>query len=582
MALTIGYSCKYAPVELIRAYGAEAVLLGSQLAGSECDVSAAGRPLHPNLCSFAKRLQVDASTCDGAVLVDCCDSVRRVGDCLAAEASTAAMVMELPHCLDGCGRRRFTQALIRLAAWLEDLTGHTFDRREFLEAWRDAAEGANPGRKGTHHAISTTATPHVALIGARVSPNVRQVIEHDLRLPLRDYTCQGARYPAAYTPTAPEAEFSDLMGAYADALLNQVPCLRMADIAGRRTLVDDPALAGVIYSTVKFCDYYPFEFATLAAQLEVPIVRIETEYEAQASEQVRTRVGALNELLGETAEAPDKPVEAKQAPQSDKLSQWNSKAPGLYVGIDSGSTSTNVVVVDETGAIRAEAVLRTGAKATRSAQAALDQVSAELGVDTSAYRAIVGTGYGRNHLDFATRTVTEITCHAKGAHHLNPQVRTIIDIGGQDSKVIALDEQGRVATFAMNDKCAAGTGRFFEAMARTLEIDLDTMAAMTPGRGAVTLSSLCTVFAESEVIGLIAEDCETEAIVGGLNRAVATRTEALLRRTSAAGPYLMTGGVAHNRGLVAELSRRLGEPVAVASEPEMVGALGAALIAAFE
>ena len=204
---------------------------------------------------------------------------------------------------------------------------------------------------------------------------------------------------------------------------------------------------------------------------------------------------------------------------------------------------------------------------------------------TSAHRpdalsAIVATGYGRNNIPFATRTKTEITCHARGAHALNPAVRTIIDIGGQDSKVINLDETGHVSGFMMNDKCAAGTGRFLEMMARTLELDMEEMSRRgLTWEKELTISSMCTVFAESEVISLIADNHTDSDIIHGLNQSIAGKTAAMAARAKGQPPYMMTGGVARNRGVVQALEEKLGAKLFISENPDLCGALGAALFA---
>ena len=177
--------------------------------------------------------------------------------------------------------------------------------------------------------------------------------------------------------------------------------------------------------------------------------------------------------------------------------------------------------------------------------------------------------------------ITEITCHARGAHFLDPEVRTVIDIGGQDSKVIRLDENGAVANFVMNDKCAAGTGRFLEMMARTMEMNLDQMSECgLEFKEDITISSMCTVFAESEVVSLIAQNKATDDIVHGLNKAVAVKTAALTRRVGGEEKYMMTGGVSKNKGLVKTLEEKLGTKLVISDKAQLCGALGAALFAA--
>lgn len=192
----------------------------------------------------------------------------------------------------------------------------------------------------------------------------------------------------------------------------------------------------------------------------------------------------------------------------------------------------------------------------------------------------VTTGYGRTAISDGDKSITEITCHARGAHFLNPEVRTVIDIGGQDSKVIRLDENGAVANFVMNDKCAAGTGRFLEMMARTMEMSLDDMGkAGLSYKEDITISSMCTVFAESEVVSLIAQNKATDDIVHGLNKAVASKTAALAKRVGGEERYMMTGGVSKNQGLVKTLEEKLGTTLVISDKAQLCGALGAALFA---
>jgi predicted CoA-substrate-specific enzyme activase len=193
---------------------------------------------------------------------------------------------------------------------------------------------------------------------------------------------------------------------------------------------------------------------------------------------------------------------------------------------------------------------------------------------------IVATGYGRGNIDFADDSITEITCHARGAFHLNKDVRTIIDIGGQDSKAISIDESGNVKNFAMNDKCAAGTGRFLENMAKVLETDLDGISeAGLKWNEDITISSMCTVFAESEVVSLIADNRQISDIVHGLNKSVASKTMALVNRVGAESRYMMTGGGARNKGVVGCIEELIGEKVFVPEMPDLCGAIGAALFA---
>ena len=250
------------------------------------------------------------------------------------------------------------------------------------------------------------------------------------------------------------------------------------------------------------------------------------------------------------------------------------------IGIDIGSTAAKAAVVETDNAIAWTCVMPTGYSSVDAAERLRGELAAA-GYDVTGDDVrVVATGYGRVAVPYANKVVTEITCHARGAHHLDPAVRTVIDIGGQDSKVIRLSESGAVETFAMNDKCAAGTGRFLEMMARTLQMKLPEMSELgLDWHNDVTISSMCTVFAESEVVSLIARSTAPADIIHGLNKSVAGKTAALARRTGGVAPFMMTGGVARNRGVVKELETALKAPVEVSEYSQLCGSLGAALFA---
>ena len=318
----------------------------------------------------------------------------------------------------------------------------------------------------------------------------------------------------------------------------------------------------MVYHTLQFCDYYGFEYAGLRHQLPVPLLKIESDGTTQSREQLRTRLEAFAEGFG---------------PQKGDPTM---KKHGYFAGIDSGSASTDAVILDRSGKICGWAIVPTGAGAATGARQALEQALTMAGIAESDLGSKVYTGYGREFLGDDGAAVTEITCHARGAHHLDPAVRTVIDIGGQDSKVIRLSESGAVETFAMNDKCAAGTGRFLEMMARTLQMKLPEMSELgLDWHNDVTISSMCTVFAESEVVSLIARSTAPADIIHGLNKSVAGKTAALARRTGGVAPFMMTGGVARNRGVVKELETALKAPVEVSEYSQLCGSLGAALFA---
>lgn len=245
-----------------------------------------------------------------------------------------------------------------------------------------------------------------------------------------------------------------------------------------------------------------------------------------------------------------------------------------FAGIDIGSRSIELVVVDEMGRIQQKFQRDTGYNPMQQAESLLAEVQ---------YEAIMATGYGRNlfEISFDSQTVTEIKAHARGARAFFPAVRTVLDIGGQDSKVIAISSSGRVNRFEMNDRCAAGTGKFMEIMARTLGYTIEDFGpqALAAERD-ITISSMCTVFAESEVTSLIArgEDCREIAL--GLHNSVVRRVSGMIRRVSGdeQGELVFTGGVANNPCMRTLLTKVLNRKIEVAENPQYMGAYGAALL----
>ena len=251
----------------------------------------------------------------------------------------------------------------------------------------------------------------------------------------------------------------------------------------------------------------------------------------------------------------------------------------ITAGIDIGSITAKAVVLSN-GRILGSKVTFTGYNASQAGKNVFEDLLKELDLDASLIEKTVSTGYGRNSVKFADKALTEIICHGAGAHYLNPEIRSIIDVGGQDSKVLTIDSEGRVKDFAMNDKCAAGTGRFLEVMARAMESDLDNFGPMslksdTPSK----ISSICTVFAESEVISLISKGKSREDIIAGIHESVASRVSSLARRVGVKEPVMMTGGVARNIGVVRALEKALGVSIEVSEFAQVNGAVGAAILA---
>jgi predicted CoA-substrate-specific enzyme activase len=251
----------------------------------------------------------------------------------------------------------------------------------------------------------------------------------------------------------------------------------------------------------------------------------------------------------------------------------------IVAGMDIGSITAETVILQDNQML-SSSIVPTGANSRTAAERSLTAALKQASLRQEDLAAIVTTGYGRASFPSATKMITEITCHARGAFFVYPETRTVIDIGGQDSKVIRLDKQGRNVDFQMNDKCAAGTGRFLEVMARALEVKLEDLGRLSrSAQRTIKISSMCTVFAESEVVSLIAENQPQEVIIRGLHDAIADRILGMVRRVGVEEKVTLTGGVAKNEGVVLALEERLGVKVFVPPEPQIIGALGAALLA---
>ena len=544
----IWYMCKYTPLELFAGFSCPV----SRLPEETEDFERADSLGHPNLCGYGKALLEAAlkPEVQELVLVNCCDVVRRMYDILSENRRMDFLyLLDLPHKNGPAEKEILRKRLVRLKESYEAFSGRRFD---FKKAWE-----ALPAEKAKEEG-----QPCVSFAGAHGSRRLADRIREMLPLPVRNDTC-GGRRRLVRPEKIPENE-AEFFERYAEMLLDQFPCMRMEDISQRRE--KDPFVRGVIYHTMKFCDYYGFEYADLRERRDTPLLKIETDGTRQSEGQLLTRIQAFGETgLGLSS--------AKQTGAGE----------GTYAaGIDSGSASTDVVILGPGKTIAGWSVVPTGAGAARGAERAFQEAADRAGISREKISGCVATGYGRENIGLGDETVTEITCHARGAWFLNPGVRTVIDIGGQDSKVICLDENGNVENFVMNDKCAAGTGRFLEMMARTLELSMEDMSRLgREWKEDISISSMCTVFAESEVVSLIARNAAVPDIIHGLNQAVAAKTAALVRRLKGRPPFMMTGGVAKNAGVVRELEKKLGSRIFVSEYSQLCGAVGAAL-AAFE
>jgi predicted CoA-substrate-specific enzyme activase len=254
----------------------------------------------------------------------------------------------------------------------------------------------------------------------------------------------------------------------------------------------------------------------------------------------------------------------------------------IVAGCDIGSITGKTVIIEE-GKIIASSIVPSTPLPVKTANDTINKALENIDLRFEDVKYVVGTGYGRVKIPFANKTLTEIACHARGAAKLNKNIKTLIDIGGQDTKVIALDEKGKgkVKSFVMNDKCAAGTGRFLEVMARVFGIESKEIGPLTlKAQKIIPISSQCSVFAESEIISLVAEENDICEILAGICDSVAGRIESLVGRVGLREFVTVSGGVGKNIGVCKALERRLGVKIKkMPGDPQLVGALGAALIA---
>ncbi len=254
----------------------------------------------------------------------------------------------------------------------------------------------------------------------------------------------------------------------------------------------------------------------------------------------------------------------------------------ITAGVDIGSTTSKSLVMMD-GNILAYVIGPSSANPARTAGEVYQESCKRAGITEKDVACVVGTGYGRARVTFAHENVSEISCHAAGAYSVMHEVRTIIDIGGQDCKAISLDNNGHLKNFAMNDKCAAGTGRFLDVMSRVLEVDISELGALdSESQRPASISNVCSVFAESEVINLINEGASVPDIIRGLHNSLTNRVSVLVNRVGLNADLVVTGGVAKNKGVIRALSEKLGTRITSLEsriDPQIIGALGAAVVA---
>ena len=547
----LGYICKYAPIEVFEAMGVEMKRMEPEVTNfNQADIL-----MHPNICSFTKGLLEDVfmNEYEGIVLTTCCDSIRRLYDVLKEKMPDKFIYMlDTPRITKDAGVVLYEQRIRDMIRAYEEFSGKKFDENKLRELIKKRQEEQSIARK--EDALN------IGIVGARANDSIKRILEERNVHVTFDVTCTGLVRKLLL-------DEENVLRGYTRGLLSQFPCMRMEEASNRDEMLKQYAesVDGIIYHTVQFCDNYSYEYAWLKDVITKPMLLLETDYTKQSYGQILTRIEAFLESLNKGMK---------------KVPKVGGQGTMYVMGVDSGSTSTNAVIMDQDRKIKAFSVVRTGAKSGESADRILKEVLEKAGLKREDISWIVSTGYGRVSIPYADETVTEISCHGRGAHYFNPKIRTILDIGGQDSKGIKLSDKGEVIDFVMNDKCAAGTGRFLEMIARTLEVDISELGTIAlQSTEDIEITSMCSVFAESEVISLIANNKEKTDIANGICRAIANKSFSLLKRVGMEGEYMMTGGVAKNPGVVRAVEEKIGAKLYICPEPEIVGATGAAMYA---
>ena len=554
----LAYVCKYVPIEIFKALGEDIEIIDPDVV----NFNLADTLMHPNLCSFVKGTLEEFSrkNYEGIILTSCCDSIKRLYDILKKEYPDKFIYMlDLPRIVNESSCELYKNRIINLINEYEKFSHKTFDKDKLKSIIEENSRIKNNN--------SDKNKLKIGILGARSNDSIVKIIEENNAQVVFNITCTGIERNL-------QVDERDILSSYTNSLLNQIPCMRMEQANKRDDFVKsfEDEVDGIICHTVQFCDNYSYEYINLKQNSKTPILLLETDSTKQCVGQIKTRIEAFLESLAVTKGI---------CIEDNKMKMKVCKDGNVYVlGIDSGSTSTNAVIMDKNKKIIAHEVIRTGAKSIESAEKILENILTKAKLKKEDLSLIVSTGYGRVSITYAHESVTEISCHGKGAHYFNPKIRTILDIGGQDSKAISLNENGDVKDFVMNDKCAAGTGRFLEMMSKTLDIPISELGPLSlDSKEKIEITSMCSVFAESEVISLIAQNKEKSDIIHGIHNSIASKAYSLLKRVGLEKEFMMTGGVAKNIGVVKAVEDKINSKLYICEEPEIVGATGAALYA---
>ena len=564
----IYYSCSYIPMEVLLGSDSEFHRITS-VAPVSC------HELGCNLCGYAKTVYekgMELSSGDYLLIADSCDAMRRIGDLLSELSSARVFILRLPWKRDADAVEFLSGEIGDLTTFLEnsgvavnlhtgigrfnDLVDHVLTNEIRVEGadlsrlYLSALDGNKA--KIDSNLVSRGPRKRIALSGGVTDIGAfDNAVEKAGGIMVSNDTCLGRRPFSSKT-----ADNIEPLTAIAERLLKwRSPCARFSETIS----ASDESADATVFVVPKFCDFFDF----VRPRDNVKTYRVELDFPLNSDGQLTTRIGALME-------------------KNDSRSVLHSEegTTVIYAGVDSGSTTTNGVLIDGKGRIIFSKTVKTGIRASNTAEALMQEMTEFSRKNGNQIGKCISTGYGRLLVSSASDKITEISCHARGVFELFPEARGIIDIGGQDSKVIRLNSVGNVEDFAMNDKCAAGTGRFLEVMASALEMDTEKMSSLArKSKKDISISSVCTVFAESEVVSLIGMGERIEDISAGLFKAIAKRVGAMYSRLGSPTPLVFTGGVARNAGVVEAMKMLFKTEILIPDVPDIMGAYGAALFA---
>ena len=616
------FTCTYVPLEIIWAAG----LIPKRLVGRTDNCLLTDSILSQNVCPYAhfvlkalrnvrsEKSQYPSTNTNPVIIANSCDAMRKLYDILKLESDNVYLldvprdnskqmidffshqIRSLFFSILDSEKKDYTsqidsaiQTYKRLRSLLEEvrtLVDQKMSYSEFFEIKQKALQGIpqkaikeltgllqtlNERKLKATSQIPNLTLP-VALTGSPMAnQDIFSVIEKAGFSVFVNDSCLDLRW------SVPETNIvnpnNNPFFYLADLYLNKIPCARMASrprfIERLSEYIKRGDIEGIIHLRMPFCDLYGFDLIHLYPLVKKGrILHIDTDGAPQSLGQIRTRIQAFAEII----------LQKKNINQ--KAKKKIKTIDSYFCGIDIGSSTVDGVILSSAGKIVACGIEKTGSHPGNTSLRLYKKMIKESPVSEEAIRSIMTTGYGRNSFPLSHNSISEISCHAYGIRYLFPQVRLVIDIGGQDSKVIKIDENGIVNDFRMNDKCAAGTGRFLEVMAQALEMDINEISAVdiTGGKN-IPISSVCTVFAESEAISLLGQGYPVKDIIRGLYQAITNRIESMVQGVGLIEPVAITGGGALNHALVSSIEKRLGVAICVPDKPQIIGAIGAAILA---